>query len=68
MVMDDDMEDFEIDAFDPVERCRRGREALGLDDDPRVDDQVADLSEDTGEVGTTESYSDRGRSPAALID
>ncbi len=47
--MDDDMEDLEIDAFDPIERCRRGRAAFGLDDGPRVDDQVAGLSEDTGE-------------------
>ena len=27
------MDDFEIDAADPIERCRRGWEALGLDDD-----------------------------------
>ncbi len=36
--MDDGMEDFEIDAADPIERCRRGREALGLEDDSRVDE------------------------------
>ena len=46
VVNDDGMEDFEIDAFDPIERCRRGRAACGVDDDPRVDDQVAGLSED----------------------
>lgn len=34
-------EDIEIDAFDPVERCRRGRVALGLEDDAELDEGLS---------------------------
>ncbi len=51
------MEDFVIDV-DPVERCRRGRRALGLDEDP-PDDQVTNLGEILGEGEATEDESGR---------
>ncbi len=54
------MEDFVIDV-DPVERCRRGRLALGLDEDP-PDDQVADSGEILGEGDEGESGRDTCRS------
>ena len=43
------MEDIEIDTADPVERCRRGREAFGVDEEPRSDDQAGDSREDSAD-------------------
>ena len=34
------MEDIEIDIADPVERCRRGRVVLGLEEGTRPDEHV----------------------------
>ena len=43
------MEDFEIDVADPVERCRRRWEALGLDEDSGEGNQVADSGQELHE-------------------
>ena len=43
------MDDIEIDV-NPVERYRRGKEALGVDEDSRPDEEVADSGENSGDA------------------
>ena len=58
------MEDIEIDAGDPIDRCRRGREAFGLNESSLSDEWIAELRRAARVVDTPEDRGCEGsRSP-----